>query len=65
MTVTGPTRFDEKGVRAFVLESGSNFTNAEILPQYTSTDGTSVTFVFNKAASNMKWNFSRFCSLLQ
>ena len=56
MTVTGPTRFDAKGVRAFVLESGSNFTNAELLPQYTSTDGTSVTFVFNKAASNMNHN---------
>jgi len=53
MTVTGPTRFDAKGVRAFVVESGSNFTNAEILPKYTSTNGTTVTFVFNKAASNM------------
>ena len=53
MTVTGPTRFDAKGVRAFVLESGSNFTNAEILPQYTSTDGTSVTFIYNKAKSNL------------
>ena len=57
ITVTGPTAagrvFDPKGVRAFVLESGSNFTNAEILPQYTSTNGTTVTFIFNKAASNL------------
>ena len=56
MTVTGPTRFDAKGVRAFVLESGSNYTNAELLSQYTSTDGTSVTFVFDKAASNIVGN---------
>jgi hypothetical protein len=51
ITVTGPTaagrKFDEKGVRAFVLESGS-FTNAEILPQYTTTNGTTITFVYNK-----------------
>ena len=53
MTVTGPTRFDAKGVRAFVLASGSNFTNTELLAQYTSTDGTSVTFVFEADAANM------------
>jgi hypothetical protein len=51
ITVTGPTgsgrTFDAKGVRAFVLESGS-FTNAEILPQYTTTNGITITFVYNK-----------------
>jgi len=56
MTVTGPTTagrtFDAKGVRAFVLESGSNFTNVELLPQYTSTNGTTITFVYDKASSN-------------
>jgi hypothetical protein len=57
MTVTGPTdagrTFDAKGVRAFVLESGS-FGAANLLPQYTSTDGTSITFVFagNKTGMN-------------
>ena len=57
VTVTGPTAagrvFDPKGVRAFVLESGSNFTNENLLPQYTTTNGTTVTFVFTKAASNL------------
>ena len=57
MTVAGPTdagrTFDAKGVRAFVLESGS-FGAANLLPQYTSTDGTSITFVFagNKTGMN-------------
>jgi hypothetical protein len=50
ITVTGSVvdgrKFDAKGVRAFVLESGS-FTAANLLPQYTSTDGTNITFVFN------------------
>jgi hypothetical protein len=46
VTVTAPTNADFKGVRAFVLESGSNFTNSDILPQYTTTNGSSVTFVF-------------------
>jgi hypothetical protein len=57
MTVTGPTTngrvFDAKGVRAFVLESGSNFTNVELLPQYTSTNGTTITFVFAKNATSL------------
>ncbi len=56
MTVTGPARFDAKGVRAFVLESGSNFTNVELLPQYTSTNGTAITFVYDKASSNFGAN---------
>jgi hypothetical protein len=51
ITVTGPTRFDSKGVRAFVLESGSNFTNDVLLPEYTSTNGTTITFVFQKSAA--------------
>ena len=57
ITVTGPTTagraFDKKGVRAFVLESGSSFTNANLLPQYTSTNGTTITFVFAADAANM------------
>ena len=47
VTVTGsiaPT-FDRKGVRAFVL-SGSTFNPAFGLPQYTTTDNSSITFVF-------------------
>ena len=51
MTVAGPTNFDAKGVRAFVLASGSNFTHAELLAQYTSTDGTDITFVYDAASS--------------
>jgi hypothetical protein len=55
MTVAGPTRFDKKGIRAFVLESGSNFTNATLLPQYTSlnTAETQITFVFKTNKTNM------------
>jgi hypothetical protein len=68
MTVVGPTAagrtFDAKGVRAFVLESGS-FGAANLLPQYTSTDGTDITFVFagnktgmsaDSALSTLKYN---------
>ena len=43
------TRPDLKGVRAFVGTSGS-YTEANILPQYTSTDGTNITFVYENAA---------------
>ena len=53
VTVTAPTNADFKGVRAFVLESGSNFTNDNVLPQYTTTNGSTVTFVFNKAATTL------------
>ena len=56
MTVVGPIaggrKFDTKGVRAFVLESGS-FGAANLLPQYTSTDGTSITFVFDEDKAGM------------
>ena len=47
VTVTGSLipNFDTKGVRAFVL-SGSTFNPNFGLPQYTSTDNSSVTFVF-------------------
>jgi len=55
ITVTGPTAagrvFDPKGVRAFVLETGSNYTNENLLPQYTTTNGVTVTFVYAKAAT--------------
>ena len=57
ITVTGSVvdgrKFDTKGVRAFVFESGS-FGAANLLPQYTSTDGTNITFVFagNKTGLN-------------
>ena len=47
VNVTGSTfpNFDRKGVRAFVL-SGSTFNPAFGLPQYTTTDNASVTFIF-------------------
>jgi hypothetical protein len=59
ITVTGPTgdgrKFDKKGIRAFVLESGS-FNAANLLPQYTSinTAETQITFVYkaNKTGLN-------------
>lgn len=45
VTVPAPTRADLKGVRAFAF-SGSDANPNFLLPQYTSTDGTNVTFVF-------------------
>jgi len=52
ITITGPTGFDPKGVRAFALASGSTFaaaTEALLLPQYTTTDGTNISFIYNAA----------------
>ncbi len=49
VTLASMTRPDEKGVRAFALTSGSTMetaTSTRALPQYTSTDGTSVFFIF-------------------
>jgi hypothetical protein len=55
--VSSLTRPDEKGVRAFTLSSGSA-TNpnadslARLLPQYTSTDGTDITFIFSGSVAS-------------
>jgi hypothetical protein len=52
ITVVGPTNFDAKGVRAFAMASGSTMTaatNALLLPQYTSTDGTNISFIYSDA----------------
>jgi len=50
------TRPDYKGVRAFVLASGSTFTSgtaARMLPQYTATNGTtSITFIFSGSVAS-------------
>ena len=46
------TRPDNKGVRAFVLSSGSAeiaASTAKLLPQYTHTDGTNIYFIFEGA----------------
>ena len=54
ITVVGPSGFDAKGVRAFTLASGSTFTagtQAILLPKFTSTDGTNISFVYNAAQS--------------
>jgi hypothetical protein len=57
VTVTGQlTRPDYKGVRAFVLASGSTLTPAtagKLLPQYTSTNGTNtITFIYSGAVGS-------------
>jgi hypothetical protein len=44
VTIATGSRADLKGVRAFVV-SGSTVNPSFILPQYTSTDGTTVTFI--------------------
>ena len=54
VTVVGSTltRPDYKGVRAFVVSSGSGVTAnsiGKLLPEYTSTDGTNISFVFTGA----------------
>jgi len=49
------TRPDLKGVRAFTLASGSTLTaatNAKVLPEYTSTDGTNVSFIYAGAVAS-------------
>ena len=45
--------FDEDGVRAFILQSGSNFTSASILQQFTTYNytGNSISFFFTGAAN--------------
>jgi len=55
ITVSGSqlTRPDMKGVRAFVATSGSNFATADLLPQYTSTDGTNITFIYGVASTSL------------
>jgi len=56
VTLASMTRPDEKGVRAFALTSGSATmaaaTATAALPQYTSTDGTSVFFLFTGAVDS-------------
>jgi hypothetical protein len=49
------TRPDLKGVRAFTLASGSTLTpntNAKVLPQFTKTDGTNVSFIYVGAVAS-------------
>ena len=57
ITISGSqlTRPDMKGVRAFVATSGSNFANADLLPQYTSVaaNGTDITFVYAVSAAEL------------
>ncbi len=45
--------FDEDGVRAFVMVSGSNFTSASLLQQFTTYNytGNSISFFFTGAAN--------------
>jgi hypothetical protein len=60
VTVTTPTTAgrvpDFKGVRAFVLGSGSvtaplDATNVRLLPQFTTTNGTTITFIYSGSMS--------------
>ena len=45
--------FDEDGVRAFVMISGSNFTSASLLQQFTITAGANALTVFYNKATNL------------
>jgi hypothetical protein len=56
VTVAAPSNADLKGVRAFVLASGSvtaplDTTLVRMLPQYTTTDGTNISFIFSGSMS--------------
>jgi len=56
VTITAPSSADLKGVRAFVLASGSvtaplDATLVRMLPQYTTTDGTNISFIFSGSMS--------------
>ena len=58
VTIAGPSGLDTKGVRAFTLASGSNFSESTILPEFTSIDSSNnVTFVYNKDGSAAGDNF--------
>jgi hypothetical protein len=55
VTAASMTRPDLKGVRAFTLASGSTLTagtTALVLPQYTKTDGTNVSFIYAGAVAS-------------
>jgi len=56
VALTAMPNADEKGIRAFALTSGSATmaaaTSTRALPQYTSTDGTNVYFIFNGAVDS-------------
>jgi hypothetical protein len=56
VTIVAPSNADLKGVRAFVLASGSvtaplDTTLVRMLPQYTTTDGTNISFIFSGSMS--------------
>jgi hypothetical protein len=56
VTVASPTTADFKGVRAFVLGSGSvtaplAATTERLLPQFTTVNGTSITFIYSGSMS--------------
>jgi hypothetical protein len=52
--------FDVNGIRAFVAESGSKFTAANLLPAFTSLSGNNINFFFTGSASNFKTGDSTF-----
>ena len=52
--------FDVNGIRAFVAESGSEFTAANLLPAFTSLSGNNINFFYTGSATNFKTGDSTF-----
>ena len=48
--------FDVNGIRAFVAESGSGFTAANLLPAFTKLSGGDINFFYTGSTSNLKNN---------
>jgi len=58
VTIAGPSNLDTKGVRAFTLSSGSTFSEANLLPQFTKIDSSNnITFVYSADGSAAGDNF--------
>jgi hypothetical protein len=52
--------FDVNGIRAFVAESGSNFTAANLLPAFTKLSGGNINFFFTGSVASIKSGDSTF-----
>ena len=55
--------FDVNGIRAFVAESGSNFTAANLLQAFTKVNGSNIEFFYTGSAANIVTGNSTFVTL--
>lgn len=59
-TTSSIVDFDVNGIRAFVAESGSNFTGANLLSAFTKLNGSNIEFFFTGSAADLKDGNSTF-----